>query len=308
MKGLDYAWGRPSPSGLRAQGFQFVSRYLSWLPNGKIIDIAERDQLLLAGLDISLNWEFAAGDQLKGGTTGAEHAREAVRQAKALGYPPGSTIYYSSDTDVTRAQWDGSVKAYQLAARAVTNGGGYRFGIYGGYNVIKWSFDEGVTQDGWQTFAWSGGHWDNRAHVRQTKNGVIVLGVDCDLDETTGPVTFWKHAGGWPTQPTGDDMLDFNQNAKLDAIFDVKDNVILDTDGNPDGKGTGMRTFPVPLTRFLKDLSAKVTVPAPVTIDPAVLTAAVNAAVQAAFASPTPEFLAAVAKAVNDESHARSAE
>lgn len=196
MKGLDYAWGRPSPSGLRAQGFQFVSRYLSWLPNGKVISIAERDQLLMAGLDISLNWEFAAGDQLNGAGTGATHAREAVRQAQALGYPPGSTIYYSSDTDVTRAQWDGPVKAYQLSARAVTNGGGYRFGIYGGYDVIRWSFDEGVAQDGWQTYAWSEGRWDSRAHMRQTRNNVTVLGVDCDLDETVGPVTLWKNTGG----------------------------------------------------------------------------------------------------------------
>ncbi len=115
--------------------------------------------------------------------------------------------------------------------------------------------------------------------------------------------------GSWSITPTAatedDDMLDFNQNAKLDAIFDVKDTVTLDTDGTPDGKGT-TRGFPVPLTKFLKDLSAKIGAPAPV--DPAMLTAAVNAAVQTALENPTPAFLTAIAKAVVDEDHRRSAE
>lgn len=102
-----------------------------------------------------------------------------------------------------------------------------------------------------------------------------------------------------------EDDMDFNQSQKLDAIFDLKDTVTLDTDGNPDGKGT-TRSFPVPLTKFLKDLSAKIAAPVPV--DPAVLTAAVNAAVQAALENPTPAFLTAVAQAVVDEDHRRSAE
>lgn len=114
--------------------------------------------------------------------------------------------------------------------------------------------------------------------------------------------------GSWSITPTGtEDDMDYNQSAKLDAIFDLKDTVTLDTDGTPDGKGA-TRSFPVPVTKFLKDLSAKVTAPAPVTVDPVVLAAAVNAAVQAAFASPTPAFLTAVAKAVVDEDHRRSAE
>lgn len=107
------------------------------------------------------------------------------------------------------------------------------------------------------------------------------------------------------TQPPLEDDMDFNQSAKLDAVFALLDAVPLDTDATPDGKGA-TRSFPVPLTKFLKDLSARIAAPVP--IDPAVLTAAVNTAVQAALENPSPAFLAAVAKAVVNEDHRRSAE
>ena len=34
-QGLDYGWGRPSPSVLRAKGISFVCRYVSWDDTGK---------------------------------------------------------------------------------------------------------------------------------------------------------------------------------------------------------------------------------------------------------------------------------
>lgn len=59
-----------------------------------------------------------------------------------------------------------------------------RTGAYGGYATIKYLFDAGVIRWGWQTYAWSAGQWDPRAQVRQIHNGVLVGGVDCDLDES----------------------------------------------------------------------------------------------------------------------------
>ncbi len=178
---------------MKSLGYEFVCRYLSFLPNGKVIDQRERDALLGQGIDIALNWEYDAHDQLGGWNAGNQHATEAVRQARILGYPSGASILYSADWDVSSAQWFGPVSAYQHAARAVTNAGGYRFGVYGGYNLIKWSLDAGIAQDAWQTYAWSYGRWDARATVRQIRNGVNVLGVDCDINETVGPVNFWRH-------------------------------------------------------------------------------------------------------------------
>lgn len=50
--------------------------------------------------------------------------------------------------------------------------------------------------------------------------------------------------------------MDFNQNAKLDAVFNVYPTVGLDTDATVDGKGT-LGTFPVPLTQMLARIEQK---------------------------------------------------
>jgi len=237
LKGLDYSWGRPTPlSGLQPLGITFVSRYLAPLPNGKVILAAERDQLLAAGVNIMLNWENTAGDQSRGAAGGTSDATEAVKQARALGYPSGSTIYFSADFDVSVSAWNGQVKPYQIAARAVTNAAGYRFGVYGGYRVISLGFDQGVIQDGWQAYAWSlksqvgtgpnaetvnlrGSDFtfDKRASVRQVENNVTVLGAACDNDVTTGgPLYFWNHT------TTGDD-----EDMPLPANFETHFNALI---------------------------------------------------------------------------------
>jgi hypothetical protein len=41
----------------------------------------------------------------------------------------------------------------------------------------------------WQTYAWSGGQWDSRAQLRQTRNDVTVGGAACDSDVSMAPAT-----------------------------------------------------------------------------------------------------------------------
>jgi hypothetical protein len=65
--------------------------------------------------------------------------------------------------------------------------------------------------------------------------------------------------------------VDFNQNAKLDGVFNLSDTVKLDRDATPDGKGD-VAVFPVPLTVFLKQLAKDVAAlkspePAPVDLE-----------------------------------------
>src|SRR6185369_1500579 len=184
-EGLDYAWARPDLDLAWSLGYRFVSRYLSWLPNGKVIDKAELSALLAKGFHVALNWEFDAQDQLGGAVAGNQHATEAVKQAKALGYPAGCTIYFSADFDTSEAQ-QATVNAYMTAAGKVVHAAGYRIGIYGGYYVVKRAFDAGVTDDGWQTYAWSAGQWDDRAAIRQDNNGISVGGADCDHNTRVG--------------------------------------------------------------------------------------------------------------------------
>lgn len=190
--GLDYSFARPNLDVAKAQGYQFVCRYLSWLPNGKVIGLAERDYILSRGLDLALNWEFDARDGLGGSATGNSHGAEAVRQAINLGYPKGSSIIFSYDWDVTEGQQN-LVNAHCRAAGLHVRGAGYRMAAYGGYWLIKRLFDAGLIDDGWQAYAWSGGLWDARASVRQIRNGVTVGGGSCDINQSVGPTYFWNH-------------------------------------------------------------------------------------------------------------------
>lgn len=94
--------------------------------------------------------------------------------------------------------------------------------------------------------------------------------------------------------PQEDDM-DVNQSQKLDAIFNAWLTVKLDTtgDGKPD------QDFPVPLTALLEDIQGKLVDPVPVEVDATAVAAALAA---------DENFLAAIAKAVADEGHRRSAQ
>jgi hypothetical protein len=149
--GLDYSWARPPVSVLKAYGIKFVCRYLSW-PSGKVITKSEYDNYVRNGIEVFLNWEFAARDGQGGSYAGRIHAQEAVRQAKNLGYPRGATIYFSiADFDVFGTNSVAACDAYALAARTVTRAAGYRFGVYGSDRYLEHLRSIGLLDDGWQS-------------------------------------------------------------------------------------------------------------------------------------------------------------
>ena len=176
--GVDYAWARPSLSHLKSQGYAFAARYLSYDTSGKSITASEAHAIEKAGLDIVLVWEEGGTDALDGYQRGVQHAKAAAAQAKAAGMPSGRPIYFACDFDEQTSQ-QGAVNAYFEGVASVI--GHARTGAYGGYGLIKRLFDDGKITWGWQTYAWSSGHWDPRAHLRQVLNGVE--NGSCDRDE-----------------------------------------------------------------------------------------------------------------------------
>jgi hypothetical protein len=179
-KGLDYAWGRPSPKKIRAAGYTFAVRYLSYDKTGKNLSASEAKALRAAGVDVAVVWEQGAYDALSGSGLGVTHAKAAKSQAAACGSPAGRPIYFAVDFDATPGQ-QAAINAYFDGVASVI--GHNRTGGYGGYYVIKRLFDAGKIKYGWQTYAWSGGQWDPRAQLRQIKNGIHVDGVDSDIDQ-----------------------------------------------------------------------------------------------------------------------------
>ena len=115
---------------LRRQGIDFVMRYYSHNA-AKNLGAEEASALGAAGLRIGAVWESAgthAGffSRAQGQLDGAA----ALLEARAIGQPPGSAIYFAVDYDPSQAEIDGPVGDYFTGVAAAL-GGSYRIGVYG---------------------------------------------------------------------------------------------------------------------------------------------------------------------------------
>ena len=201
--GVDYAWGRPGVSALRAAGVKFVCRYLSHDTTGKNLTAAEAASLSAAGIWVVVVWESTASRALGGHVAGAADARAAASQARACGMPDGRPIYFAVDFDAVAAQQP-AIDAYLDGAASVL--GRARVGLYAGYAVIKRAFDDGKITWGWQTYAWSGGRWDRRAHLQQYRNDQRINGVGLDYDRATADDYGQWRVGVTPSTAEDEDM------------------------------------------------------------------------------------------------------
>jgi hypothetical protein len=198
--GVDYAWARPAPSDLAAQGYGFVARYLSYDTTGKDLSAGEAADLTAAGLDLVVVWEWGAQDALQGYGLGVQHAQAADGEAQGVGQPAGRPIYFAVDFDAQPSD-QGAIDAYFDGVASVI--GHDRTGVYAGYGPVSRLFDDGKVAWGWQTYAWSYGQWDPRAQLRQIQNGI---GPGGEMDEDQSMVDDfgqWGPAGGpsGPVQP-----------------------------------------------------------------------------------------------------------
>jgi hypothetical protein len=182
--GLDWAWGTIGPGALRAHHATFACRYLSY-DSAKNLKPSESRILGRAGIGRVVVWETTASRALDGLQAGESDAREAERQARACGKPPGAPIFFAVDFDTTGNGQ--AIHAYFAGVNRILPG---RVGAYGGHETIRTLFDAGLISYGWQTYAWSYGQWDPRAHLQQYSNGHPVAGVDTDYNRTDGTPTF----------------------------------------------------------------------------------------------------------------------
>jgi hypothetical protein len=187
--GVDYSAARPSPSALRADGFTFAARYESYDP-GKNLSSSEAHTLISAGLDVVSVWETTAGAALGGYNQGVSDAHAANSQFASDGAPPTRPIYFAVDFDASASQ-QGALNAYFDGVASVIGRG--RTGAYAGFYVIDRLFNAGKIKWAFQTYAWSAGHWDSRAQLRQIEDNI--LGACCDKDEAVvADFGQWGHA------------------------------------------------------------------------------------------------------------------
>lgn len=201
LPGIDFSFGNGlTTAQITKAGFHFVGRYLSG-GSPKDETVAELQNYLDAGIPVISFWE-TTGTDMTSKTKGEEDAGAAqaeleqlanmlIRQDLAM-----SPVFFAAD-----APTEADETGYLQGCNAVI--GKARTALYGGFNSIKRAFDNGLIEFGCQTYAWSGGQWDDRALLRQVHNGVKVGPADCDIDQAA----FWNSAkvltaadnfGQWP--------------------------------------------------------------------------------------------------------------
>lgn len=181
MFGLDYTSGPPI-SAMKSAGVGFVCRYLSSvnsLTQTKLLSLAEAKALSQAGMAIVSNYEWYANRAAEGYASGVADAKIAAQQHAACGGPADRPIYFSVDFDTSVTQ---AIIDYFHGVASVI--GLARTGAYGPYQVIRGLFDAHAITWGWQTYAWSGGMWEPRAHIRQYKNGISLAGFSVDYNQS----------------------------------------------------------------------------------------------------------------------------
>jgi Domain of unknown function (DUF1906) len=293
IEGVDYAFSSPSPAGLAAAGKRFAMRYVGPGSASKHLTAAERDQIWAAGLSIVLLVEGATGDILAGYATGRAHAQSAESARLALG-APALPLYFAADRDMTAANMP-AINAYLLGAASVI--GASRVGIYGEYDVMRWTHDAGTAAWFFQTYAWSGGAWYPGNHVQQYKNTVSLAGGTVDLCRALLP-----NFGQWPAATTITQEADMTpgEHELLSALAWRMDALRAGVDKVQGGTYAGEKMWVV---TQLNALTTKVDgLAAPAAADVVILAAAFKLALQ------DPTTLTAMAKAVNDDLHARTAE
>jgi hypothetical protein len=201
IQGVDYAWSHPGGKALAAAGKRFAARYLS-TDADKNITRAEADDLAAHGVSSVVVWETTAKRPLSGRAAGISDAQAAQRQATAAGMPSGRPIYFAVDFDAQPSQMP-TVMAYLDGAASVL--GKARVGVYGGYDVVRAALDGKHAAWGWQTRAWSEGHWEPRARIRQGTTQTIG-GVSCDLNTATAEDYGQWTPGQTPHTSEEDDM------------------------------------------------------------------------------------------------------
>ena len=114
--------------------------------------------------------------------------------------------------DVKPGDFEGAQKIRERTGHEITEYfqgvnevlGAGRTGVYGGFRQVGAMFDAGLVTFGWQTYAWSAGHWDARAQIQQYRNDQSIGGVSVDFDRaTTADFGQWSIQLGDFPQPDG---------------------------------------------------------------------------------------------------------
>ena len=192
---IDASFNPPNPRDVRFVGYFGMIGYFSRDPR-KNWTPALRDEALKAGLALGFVSESGAGDWVNNPSLAVTEAKEAVAQAKALGVPAGTGIYFAVDVQSELSL----VAPSFIQARPIVKDSGYLFGIYGGDTVTDPLIREGVCDLGWQAAptSWGDGKVSPVCSLFQRVSKTL---ADCGgtYDEN---VVLKMNAGLWLPEPS----------------------------------------------------------------------------------------------------------
>ncbi|HEV2334664.1 MAG TPA: DUF1906 domain-containing protein [Stellaceae bacterium] len=145
---------------IKSAGIDFVARYYrSATSHFPSLSASEAKLLSSSGLKIVVVWEGASNHvSYFSQTAGANDGTSAYHQAKVIGQPADSAIYFAVDYDATAADVAGPIRDYfrGVAAGFAAAGGanpGYQIGVYGSGAVCRALIDAGLASLGWLAMA-----------------------------------------------------------------------------------------------------------------------------------------------------------
>jgi hypothetical protein len=171
----------------KANGYEFVIRYLVPTRYAKALTKDEADIIQAAGLKIVSIYETTANRSLDGHAAGLEDGATAAQCAAAVGQPEGTCIYFNAADFDPNADQIPTIIDYIHGCNEATPS--YSTGDYGPYNVVTAVKNAGAASHGFQTYAWSSGKRAD-CQIYQWQNG-----DQYDEDESFGC------EGWWGTEP-----------------------------------------------------------------------------------------------------------
>jgi hypothetical protein len=188
---------------LKGSRLEFVARYYrdpdsGWPP----LSASEAQRLSALGVKIVAVWEWHSADPTRFSyAAGYGDAVAAYTQAKAVGQPPGSAIYFAVDHNIPSRSMvaiDEYFRGVNAGLTAASGGiAGYKIGVYGSGAVCDAVKRAGLAQYSWlsNSFAWAGSttydDWNIRQGDRRSE-----LSFNNDSDEAREDYGAFQVAGG----------------------------------------------------------------------------------------------------------------
>lgn len=220
---------------MAAAGMKFACRYLvpasmAW----KRLTREEAELITAAGMKIVSVFQRGTNDAAGGAANGQRDGAAALQEAKLIGQPEGTPVYFAVDFDAQPKDFD-AIEAYlRSAAKELP---GYQVGVYGSYAVVEEMARRGACSHFWQTYAWSKGRLSSVANLHQYRNGQTLAGHQVDLNDGLGGEGWWDTNPQKPEKPVNKNensfkLEDWEREAGLKAIDSLAAKGLLN---NPDG-------------------------------------------------------------------------